>query len=321
MTLNLSALTGPFSRTERTVGAAKRRRYDLPLSHSVGSAFLVLLVGMMTFLALLALSASFALGAMGQRWTSGLENKATIEIPATESDGKIVPPERLDAQSRRIAEYLAAQGVVTSHEILKREDVARLVEPWLGGSARSLEGIPLPALIALTVDSTQDAQIEALEKHLRALVPRARIDTHRQWLSDLLDLTHALKFASALLVGLTVLATVVAVAGGVRSRMAENRTDIEILHMMGAGDDYISRQFQRHAATLALKGSLGGLAAAAIALFAIGLLAGETQENILPDFSLSLFQMIAMAASAPVAIALAWFSARWSVLRTLAGMP
>ncbi|MBI2234772.1 MAG: permease, partial [Micavibrio aeruginosavorus] len=66
---------------ERTIGRAEKRRYDLPLNKGAGTAFLVTLIGLMTFLAMLALTSSFTLSAMTQRWTSGLENRITIEIP------------------------------------------------------------------------------------------------------------------------------------------------------------------------------------------------------------------------------------------------
>lgn len=307
-------------KTAKTVGSAGRRRYDLPLARSAGSGFLVLLVGMMTLLAVLALAASFLLGALGDRWTSGLEGKATIEIPATGADGKLVPRDRLDGQARRIAEYLRAQSAIASAEILDKNDVAALVGPWLGQGA-SADDIPLPVLIALEIKEGDSEKLAAFEKRIRAIAPQARIDTHAQWLSGILRLVGALGFAAALMVGLTALSTVVAVAGGVRSRMAEHRSDIEILHLMGSGDSYIARQFQRHAGALALKGSLGGLAAAALAIVVIGALSGDTRESILPDFSLSAFDIAAMAAVVPAAIGIAWLAARWSVLKALADMP
>lgn len=307
---------------EKTLGAAEKRRYDLPLARSAGSGFLVLLIGMMSFLAILSLAAAFVLGALSHRWTSGLEGMATVEIPATDANGKILPPARIEDFSRRIADYLSAQSAVKSVDILDRKEISALVAPWLGGgSPEQIGGMPLPSLIALEMNDAGPEKVAALEKKIRAIAPGARIDAHRDWLSDILRLTGALGFSAILLIGLTAFATVVAVAGGVRSRMAEHKSDIEILHLMGAGDAYIARQFQRHAARLALGGSCGGLVAAMLAIYIIGRISGQTRDAMIPDFSLGLADIALMAAILPASIAIAWFSARWSVLRSLAGMP
>lgn len=312
----------PFAKGERTIGAAEKRRYDLPLAHSAGSGFLVLLIGMMTFLAVLSLAASFLLGALGSRWSSGLEGRATVEIPATDARGNILPPAKIEDFARRIADYLRAQSAVKSVEILDKKDISALVAPWLGESSpEQLGGMPLPALIALETNDISQEKIAALEKRIRAIAPGARIDAHRDWLSDILRLTGALGFAAILLTGLTAFATVVAVAGGVRSRMAEYKSDIEILHLMGAGDAYIARQFQRHAGRLAFAGSCGGLVVSALSIYIIGLISGQTRDAMIPDFSLGVLDVFLMASVLPASVAIAWFSARWSVLRALAGMP
>lgn len=310
-----------IARAEKTIGAAERRRYDLPLAHSEGTGFLMLLIGLMTFLAVLILAASLVLGALGARWTSGLEGRATVEIPATDAKGKIMPAAERDKVARRIADYLGAQSAVRSVDILAPEEIAALVEPWLGESASQLGDTPLPGLLALEMKDPAPETLAALDARIKAIAPQARIDDHQEWLTDLLRLTRALKSAAALLVGITALATALAVAGGVQARMAEHKSDIEILHLMGAGDTYIARQFQRHAALMAMAGAAGGVVAGGLTLCAIGAVSGQTRAALLPDFALGVGETAIIASLVPVAALLAWFTARWSVLRTLARMP
>ena len=69
---------------EKKLGVAFRQgRYDLPLNKDEGTNFLRLLIALMSFLAAVALAGNFALNSMTQRWSSGLENKLTIEIART----------------------------------------------------------------------------------------------------------------------------------------------------------------------------------------------------------------------------------------------
>src|SRR5690606_39799746 len=91
--LRMPDFSNPFAR-ERVLGVARgKRRYDLPLSGSSSNNFLRLLIALMTVLGMLALSASFALSAMTDRWSGGLQDKVSVEIPAADSGGDIIKPE------------------------------------------------------------------------------------------------------------------------------------------------------------------------------------------------------------------------------------
>ena len=82
-------LLNVFKKDKRLGSAQGKRRYDLPLNQSVGTGFLMVLIALMTFLAIMAVSTSFALNSMTAHWSSGLENKVTIEIPAETNNGTI----------------------------------------------------------------------------------------------------------------------------------------------------------------------------------------------------------------------------------------
>ena len=54
-------------------------------------------------------------------------------------------------------------------------------------------------------------------------------------------------------------ASVAAVVFAVRTGLAIHSPVVELLHIMGATDAYVARQFQTHVAGLALRGGLVGL--------------------------------------------------------------
>ena len=57
-----------FQKKDRKLGVAEGKRlYDLPLDKTEGSGFLIMLIALMSFLAIMAIASSFALGAMTQR--------------------------------------------------------------------------------------------------------------------------------------------------------------------------------------------------------------------------------------------------------------
>lgn len=310
---------------EKTLGTARtgRDRYDLPLAGGTGSGFLILLVALMTFLATMALSASLALQGLGTQWRSGLEGKATVEIPATDEDGK-VRPEPLRRESRtKILTFLKGAPAVAKADLLAPADLASLVEPWLGapGDNGGLQGIALPDLISVTLADQTPETLQALDEKIRAIDSRARLDRHQDWLADMLRLARALQTAAMVLVLVTGLTTAASVGGAVRSRMAEHKADIEILHLMGAMDSYVVRQFQRHTAGLALRGGLIGLLGAGVVLWGLKALAGTGDNAGTPAFSLSTFQTLVLVCLPGLAACVAGLSARMTVSRALARMP
>ncbi len=310
-----------FLKKDKRLGVAQgKRRYDLPLNKSIGTGFLIVLIALMTFLAVMAVATSFALGSMTQRWSSGLENKITIEIPAEKSDGALRTQADVKNLQTGAAKRLRALPYIKTVDLMSDVDIQELISPWLGESG-ALNDIPLPGLISLEMHSANPENIRKLESEMGALSPDIKIDTHESWLGDLLRLTGALQFAAisvALIIGIT---TVTAIAGAIRTRMAVHREEVELLHLMGARDEYITRQLQRHAIIIALKGSMLGLMTGVVALMLISTISGETATALLPSFHFGILHILALIAIPGLACLIAAGAARFTVLRALALMP
>jgi cell division transport system permease protein len=309
-------------RKERVLGIAEgKHRYDLPLSRDSGTFFLMLLVGLMTTLAVLALSASFTLSGMTQRWTSGLENKATIEIPAQGADGKILSADEIENTINRLQYALQDDPAIESLHAMTRAEVQKLLEPWLGGATQSADGLPLPGLVSLDLKTADTDSIRSLQRKIVSAAPSARLDTHESWMKDILRFAGALKLAASLLVIVVGITTVTAVAGAIRTRMDVHREQVELLHLMGAVDTYIARQFQRHSMILAAQGGMMGAALGIFILLLVKWTSGKMDVTLLPDFRLSAVQIVVLLCLPLVATAIAAATSRFTVLRTLSKMP
>jgi cell division transport system permease protein len=275
----------------------------------------------MTFLAMMAVAASFTLSAMTHRWSSGLENRMTVEIPATDTDGNLRNKETVDTIAASAMSVLESHPAVLESKRMSDTDIRKLVEPWLGTNLLN-DAIPLPALIAVAVRPDTDAPTMGhITISLRNIAPNIRVDTHQEWLQHLLRFTGAMRLGAVILSLVIGITTITAVAGAVRSRMAIHRADVELLHIMGASDGYITRQFQRHALILAFKGGLAGALAGALTMVMTGWLSGEMGVAILPDFSLSHVQIAALCITPLLAAVIAATTARFTVLRVLSATP
>ena len=298
----------------------KRRLYDLPLAKSEDTKFLTLLIGLMSFLGFVILCLSFVLNDMTARWSSGLENKLTVEIPVESASGGMRSNEDISAQEENIKSALLHHDFVKEVTILKRKDISDLVEPWLGEDLNSID-ITLPGLISLTLRNETPETLKTLTREITNIEPQARLDTHEDWLGSILRLAGGLKYGSLLISLIIVATTIIAIAGGIKSRMAVYKEQVELLHIMGATDTYIMRQFQRHALIITLLGSLCGTMAAVIFTFLIHVISGDSAEAFLPDFTLKTVHIIMLGLIPIFAASVSYITARLTVMATLKEMP
>lgn len=307
-------------RKEKKLGSSRKRSYDIPLDKGSGTGFVVLLIALMTFLVIIALTTSFVLGDMTRRWSSGLENKVTIEIPVKGLAGEARSNDDIASISKRITDVLDNRPDVKGFLVLERDEVSALVSPWLGEDF-SLDEIPVPGIISVDLVESEPKILQELNDRVKAIDEFSRLDSHEEWLNDLLGFAGSLKFGAFLLATIIAITTVTAVAGSVRARLALHKSEIELLHIMGAGDRYIAQQFQRHFFMLAVKGAAIGTVVAFIGLLIIKHMSGEMNLALLPEFSMNFWQILLLVIMPVFAGVVAMITALVTVFKALVKMP
>ena len=150
---------------------------------------------------------------------------------------------------------------------LSKAESEKLLEPWLGAGL-DLSELPVPRLILLRLRGQGSQNLATLRKALASSVPQADLDDHRIWAARLGTMADAVVILAAALFALMIVAMGTAIGFATRGAMAGNREIIEVLHLVGASDAFIAREFQAHFRRLGLRGAMiGGLAA--IAFFAV----------------------------------------------------
>ena len=291
-----------------------RTHYDLPLQRDVTGRFLPWIIALMVYLAILAMAGSMVLSDMARRWDRGLAGTLTVQVPPL--------PEGTPTLDQRVQSALgvlrATPGIARA-DPLPRQDLQGLLEPWLGTGALNAD-LPVPAMIDVALAGGR-IDMNGLAQRLRAAVPGAELDDHAAWLKDLLAIARAVE-AVALgilaLVGGAAVATVIFVS---RAGLAIHGQVVELLHVMGAPDRYVARQFQSHVLGLAIRGGVIGTVLAAATLIALKRAGGEYAAGLMPDMALNQLQLVSLAAVPAIAAVLAAVTARITVMRALARMP
>jgi cell division transport system permease protein len=293
------------------------RHSDLPLRGDAASRFLPWLVALMVFLISMAVAAAFVLDQVAGSWDHDVAGTVTVQVaPIGGDNGEILTDARLKAAAEAIAREV---GVKMVRPLDKKQTLA-LLEPWLG-SSEVIKDLPLPRLIDVSIDSALNLDLSAMNDRIAAQVPGTILDDHRVWLSRLINLSRtveSLAIFTVVMIGAVTSATIVYAT---RTSLAVHRETIEVLHLIGAHDDYIARQFADRAFGLGIWGGVLGMAVVVPILSLIGWAARRVEGGFLPHITLSMPGFVVVAILPGLAAILVMFTARLTVHRTLSRMP
>ncbi|HZS81385.1 MAG TPA: hypothetical protein VFA50_00830 [Stellaceae bacterium] len=286
---------------------------DLPLERDGSGRFLPWIVALMVYIAALALAGMMALHGAAERWQAALAGTLTVELPPGDA-----------ARDDAVLAVLRATPGVRRADLLDKAATVKLLEPWLGAGLDPGD-LDLPRLIDLRTDGGAGFDEAALATRLAAAAPEARLDDHHRWVDPLLRTALAAEILGASIVLLVGAAAVLSIVFATRTGLAIHQGAIEVLHLIGARDTYIARQFQWQALRLGLRGGLLGLAAGGLTL--AGFAAAGRSPSLagmaagLPRLALTPLGWTALALLLPGAGLVALVTARVTVLRSLARMP
>lgn len=288
--------------------------HGLALDKDAASRFLPWLVAVMVYLSGLALIGATAMSKLSERWSQSLDGQVTIQLPSAHSNAPA--PEDDPALAALLAEARETPGVASA-ELVAQEDMARLLEPWLG-PADNLQDLPLPRLVAVELTSADASAVATLKERLAPLLPEdALIEDHQRWLQNFLGLVHSLELAATIVVALIGFSAIALIALVTRMSLAVHQPVIELLHLMGAQDAFVARQFQFHALKFGLIGGFAGLAGAALTLLTIEFMLSRLEGGLFDALAASHFQWGVLVMLPILAAAIAMLTARVTVLRNL----
>ena len=290
----------------------RQLRLDLPLRQDASGRFLPWIIALMVYLAAMGGVALIWLGDTLSQWDASLASALTLEVPADTSQPRI---------DMALGALRQTKGVVAAH-LLQPDETAKLLEPWLGNSL-AIGTLPLPHLVDIRVDPHVAIDYPTLRQQLDSIIPNAQLDNNRSWLGSVR--AFALRVEGVITAGVMVVTALIVtiVIFTARIGLAIHRSVIELLHLLGAQDSYIARQFQVHALSLGLRGGVIGGAAAALTVVILGP-AGHMLELPVPIAAYGIFDWrlwLLLIVTGLAAGGVAMVTARITVLRQLARMP
>lgn len=234
----------------------------------------------MCYLACLAIGALLLITRAVDDWSSDIAGEVTVQIrPTDEAKMK----EKLDL----VTAVLKKTAGVSRFDVMPKEAGAKLLEPWLG-NAEVLDQLPVPRLIAVTIDKTTPPDFIKLEQALKASAEGVSLDTHRRWQSELNRMGTSLVRLGVGVLLLVTLSAIALVVFASRTALDANRQVVEVLHFVGASDPFIARQVQWQFLRAGIQSGLAGMFAGMATFVLLGISSGTTASSGLADASYGL---------------------------------
>jgi cell division transport system permease protein len=285
---------------------------------SIAVRSLAAVVAIMTFLASLTTGAAMLVVSTAGTWQSEVGREVTVQV-------RPAPGRDIEADvDKAVALMRAANGIAEVQPYSKAQS-EQLVEPWLGSGLR-LDDLPIPRLIVVKLVPGAAPDFTTVRTALAAQVPTATLDDHRGWVERMRTMAGTAVIAGLAVLGLVLVVTVLSVTFATRGAMAINRPIVEVLHYVGATDDFIAGQFQRHFLMLGFKGgAIGG--GSAILLFGCieaarawlaGTPRGDEAAALFGSLSIGVDGYLAILGQIAVMAVVTALVSRYTVSRTLA---
>ena len=273
-------------------------------------AALIFVVAVLCFLACLTAMGVIAADRAARGWTGQLTGEATV----------IVRPrggETPDAAAARAAEALSGVAGVSEARALEPAKAYDLIRPWLG-DVSDLADLPVPRLVAVTLDAKRPANALALRQALKTQDVDATVDDHSVWIKDIRRAGGVVRWLGAGVFALIAGAAGAVIAFATRAGLAARRDVVEVLHLAGAEDGYIARLFQvRFARLAAVAGAIGAVGAGLIGAI-LRLIGGG--EGLTPALPIAWSDLLAVLPCPLLAALVAAGAAQVTALRLIRDM-
>lgn len=272
-------------------------------------------IAIMMALTVIAAGAGLALRNVGENARAEIAGGLTVQIL------EAAPAER-DRQAEVAVALLTNREDVSEVRRVPEEELAGLLEPWLGSQpAVEEDAIPFPALIDVRLAGpVTDRRLHDLRAALSAAVPSASLDAQAGWLTPVFDAIDALQWLAIGLIVLLAATSAAAVWLAARSALGSNRETIEIVHLLGGTDGQIARIFQRSIGIDAALGGVAGLLLGLGAIWVLGRQFARLGSGMMAGGALEPVDWAVLAAIPVIGVALAMLTARLTAIAALRRM-
>lgn len=255
---------------------------ELPLQKDKANLFLEVITGVMVFLFSVTLAGFLMVNSVTENWNRGISGSLTVQImPSSET----LNTEENLLRINKVISFFEGRAGVEKVLLVSDEQMQRLMGPWLGKGV-DIQKLPVPKLLDVRLGNSKGFDFDAVAAELKSVAPYASMDNHQIWLHRLITFADSMQKFALLILGMVLLASVLSIYYATSTSLGIHKDIIEILHIMGATDDYVARQYAFRGFWIGLFSGIGGTLLALAAFLLLHRLAAGLNQGLIGDISL-----------------------------------
>lgn len=227
------------------------------------SVFMTAIIGIMTFLAVLALGISLSIGTAVNRWNKQWDTFITVQV----SNAEKIPTVKKIIESNQTK-------IAYTHE-LSNDEMEKLVRPWISGNNEVLHKY-MPTMFEIKFKSKSD-----IPSFSDKVAQHARVMTHIQALNPSISAGWKMVTISTIVLLLILGAIGVCISFIARNIAILHKRELEILNQVGASDSFVAHQMQIIVTKICIMACGTGFIAALPVLLAIFATAHTTRIGLM----------------------------------------
>lgn len=259
---------------------------DIPFArddaHRLLPAMIACLTGFAALLLALAMCLTGALSAQSHDVIGVLQ----VEVPRAKANDT--------SYMESVTSLLKNTSGVEQVTPISQSQMEILLKPWLGEDFE-IADLPVPVILDVKTavkDNETAVNLAALRTALTKIDTGIRVEDRGPWVGHMVKavaLLQGLVLVVAMLLILCVLGMIILVA---RTNLRLHFKTVSLLHMFGATDEYILRQFQWNNAWLTARGAFTGVLGAASIYIAAVIISMRFESPVIPAISISPWQVV-----------------------------
>lgn len=295
------------------------RKNEIPVEDEETSLFMYVLSSIYMYLFVIVLALVMAINAMVTNWEKDILGAITIQIIPIEDEHKKIDTDKTEEQLNKVLQFVENAKGVKSVNVIDDKTVEKLMTPWLGNKV-DISSLPIPQLLDVQLKEDVEINYDEMTQGLHKITNNASIDNHRLWLNRLLKFAGSLKTLALCVLIMVTGICAFSIYYSARTSLGINLNFIEILHIIGAKDDYIAKQYAKSYAKIGFFSGIIGLIFAIPSIVLVSKYGISTGSGLLNSASLSTLHWLIIMITPLFSMSYSMVTAYYTVRKSLEKM-
>lgn len=255
---------------------------DIAFKSDINKSFLPFVTAFMVFIASIIFATSLIGNSFTNDWNKYLKNNVSIQVLP---DFKAKHLEKdIELRIKNIINILKTTPGIKSYSVMDKTETENLIKPWIENFPNDLI---LPRIINIEISPIIPFDAKKLITELEAYSKNIKFETYSDWMYEIQSSITAVQILLGLIVIIILITVAITISYATRSGLNINKKVINIMHMVGATDDYISKEFSKQMMKLALIGGSVGYLFSCFIIFIIKISTSYITNKIIVNFEFS----------------------------------